>query len=214
MADKGGDSASGTVSAGLDAVESGLDGSGTPQRGGQLVYGLEAEATKGYCLPQSELAISGMQVARSLYDTLTVPDAKGGYAPYLAKTVTPSADYRTWTIFRNQPGEDPDMNRVWWYDGSTNPVNFGRFDDPIIDRALDTGRQTADKGKRRAGYEAINRQFAKEVWNVYLWFTPWTVAEAANVHGILGPNLPGDGGPPSVRLVTGHSLLGIWIDRR
>ncbi len=37
--------------------------------------------------------------------------------------------------FRNQPGEDPDMNRVWWYDGSTNPVNFGRFDDPIIDRA-------------------------------------------------------------------------------
>src|SRR3954451_15129004 len=80
-----------------DPTESGLP-SGKPQRGGQLVYGLEAEATKGYCLPESELSISGMQVARAIYDTLTVPDAKGGYAPYLAKAVVSSDGARTWTI--------------------------------------------------------------------------------------------------------------------
>lgn len=537
--DKGdGETSLSSTAGALEPIESGLGDAGTPKRGGQLVYGLEAEAAKGYCLPQSELAISGMQVARAIYDTLTVPNAKGGYAPYLAKAVTPSNDYRTWTIvlrsgitfhdgtkldanvvknnldafrgkypgrspllfsfvfqdvdtvsvvneltvevttkvpwvafpaalygsgrigmmaqaqldaddkgcanqpigtgpfsfvswspnvalrvkrnpgywqeapdgkpypylnaiefrpmansdarvaalqqgelnmlhtstasdvadnlsrlqtdgainllvssdhtetaylmmntasdvfasleprlavahaidrkklnelsnkglpilangpfapgvmghldntgnatfdlaaakkavaklkadgkptkfrfvtsngpaairqaeiqramletagfevtlevanesdliskviageydlaaFRNQPGEDPDMNRVWWY-GPPNPVNFGRFEDPVINKALDTGRQSADRDKRQAAYETVNRQFAKQVWNVYLWFSPWAVAEAANVHGILGPNLPGDGGPPAARLVTGHSLLGVWIDR-
>ena len=112
--------------------------------------------------------------------------------------------------FRNQPGEDPDMNSIWWY-GDDNPVNFGRFSDPAIDAALDTGRTSPDEDERRAAYEAVNEQFAKEVWNVWLWHAPWAVAEAAEVHGILGPDLPGDGGTPSGRLVTGHSLLGIWI---
>jgi peptide/nickel transport system substrate-binding protein len=112
--------------------------------------------------------------------------------------------------FRNQPGEDPDMNHIWWY-GTANPVNFGRFDDPVINENLDLARSNPDEEVRRDAYEAINRQFAEEVWNVWLWHAPWAVAEAPNVHGILGPELPGEGGAPSGRLVTGHSLLGIWI---
>jgi peptide/nickel transport system substrate-binding protein len=112
--------------------------------------------------------------------------------------------------FRNQPGEDPDMNYIWWY-GTANPVNFGRFDDPVINENLDLARSEPDPEARRAAYEAVNEQFAKEVWNVWLWHAPWAVAEAANVHGVLGPELPGEGGAPSGRLVTGHSLLGIWI---
>ncbi|HWJ98750.1 MAG TPA: ABC transporter substrate-binding protein, partial [Acidimicrobiales bacterium] len=122
-----------------------------------------------------------------------------------------SGDYEI-AAFRNQPGEDPDMDYIWWY-GEDNPVNFGRFDDPVIDKNLDTGRSDPDRTVRREAYEAINRQFAKQVWNVWLWHSPWAVAEASNVHGILGPDLPGDEGPPSARLVTGHSLLGVWIDQ-
>ncbi len=114
--------------------------------------------------------------------------------------------------FRNQPGEDPDMDYIWWY-GKDNPVNFGRFDDPVINKNLDTGRSNPDPDARRKAYEAINRQFAKQAWNVWLWHSPWAVAEASNVHGILGPDLPGEAGPPSARLVTGHSLLGVWISR-
>lgn len=112
--------------------------------------------------------------------------------------------------FRNQPGEDPDMDYIWWY-GEDNPVNFGRFNDPVINKNLDTGRRNPDPDVRRKAYEAINRQFAKQVWNVWLWHSPWAVAEASNVHGILGPDLPADEGAPSARLVTGHSLLGVWI---
>ena len=114
--------------------------------------------------------------------------------------------------FRNQPGEDPDMNTIWWY-GQDNPVNFGRFHDDVIDENLDTGRSDPDPEVRREAYEAINEQFGEQVWNVWLWHAPWAVAEASNVHGILGPDLPGEGGAPSGRLVTGHSLLGLWIDR-
>lgn len=122
-----------------------------------------------------------------------------------------SGDYEL-ASFRNQPGEDPDMDHIWWY-GDSNPVNFGRFDDPVINANLDKARSNPDPKARQAAYEAINRQFAKQVWNVWLWFAPWAVAESANVHGVLGPELPGGAGPPSSRLVTGHSLLGLWIDR-
>ena len=71
---------------------------GTPVYGGTLKYGLEAETADGWCLPEAQLAISGIMVARSIYDTLTRPDANGEYQPWLAQSVTPSNDYKTWTI--------------------------------------------------------------------------------------------------------------------
>ncbi|MEZ5178415.1 MAG: ABC transporter substrate-binding protein [Acidimicrobiales bacterium] len=122
-----------------------------------------------------------------------------------------AGDYEL-VAFRNQPGEDPDANYNWWY-GKGNPVNFGRFDDPTINAALDKGRTSPDPKARKAAYEAVNRQFAKQAYNVYLWYAPWAVAESPDVHGILGPPLPDepDADPPT-RLVTGHPLLGIWID--
>ena len=70
-----------------------------PQRGGQLVYGLEAEVSdKGYCLPEAELAISGMQVARALYDTLTVPTPRAATCPTSPRRWSTTTTYRTWTI--------------------------------------------------------------------------------------------------------------------
>ena len=73
-------------------------GAGPPQYGGRMVYGLEAETTNGWCLPEAQLAIAGIQVARSIYDTLTVPDGEGGFQPFLAESVEPNADYTQWTI--------------------------------------------------------------------------------------------------------------------
>ncbi len=69
-----------------------------PTEGGSITYALEAETTGGYCLPEAQLAIAGIQVARSIYDTLTVPDSKGDYVPFLAQAVTPNTDYTKWTI--------------------------------------------------------------------------------------------------------------------
>ncbi|MCP4436202.1 MAG: ABC transporter substrate-binding protein [Actinomycetia bacterium] len=78
----------------------GSDGAaaGTPVAGGDLVYGLEAETSGGWCLPEAQLAISGIQVARTIYDTLTAPNEDDEYVPFLAESVEPNEDFTQWTI--------------------------------------------------------------------------------------------------------------------
>jgi len=84
-------------SAGDDSTQAGADG-GTPVPGGSLTYGIEAETSGGWCLPEANLALAGIQVARAVYDTLTLPNADGEYVPYLSKSVTPNATFDEWTI--------------------------------------------------------------------------------------------------------------------
>ena len=71
---------------------------GKPVQGGSLTYGLEAETLGGWCLPDAQLAAGGIQVEQAVYDTLTVPNDKGEFVPYLAKSVTSSNDLKTWTV--------------------------------------------------------------------------------------------------------------------
>lgn len=71
---------------------------GDPTPGGSVVYALEAENDEGWCLPEAQLAISGIQVARAIYDTLTVPNEDGEFVPYLAESVEPNDDFTEWTI--------------------------------------------------------------------------------------------------------------------
>ena len=71
---------------------------GDPVRGGSITMGIEAETGDGWCLQEAQLAISGIMVARTIYDTLTVPNADGEYVPYLAEDVQPNDDYTQWTI--------------------------------------------------------------------------------------------------------------------
>jgi ABC-type transport system substrate-binding protein len=134
-------------------------------------------------------------------------------------------------VFRNFPGDDPDANYVWWYgkgsDGTgTNLVNFNGFDDAEINRNLDEGRTNPDAAARKKAYEAITRRFADQAYNIWLWDVVWAVAERPNVHGVLGPPLPGDdpsqpgetstsdpNRQPTPGLATGHSLLGLWVEK-
>lgn len=87
---------------GGEGDSSGSDGDdaelGAPTPGGSVVYALEAETTSGWCLPEGSLAISGIQVARAIYDTLTIPDENADYQPYLAQTLEPNEDYTVWTM--------------------------------------------------------------------------------------------------------------------
>lgn len=69
-----------------------------PQHGGSLTFSLEASTDQGWCIPEAQLAISGIQVARSVYDTLTVPDGEGNFQPHLAESVEPNDDYTVWDI--------------------------------------------------------------------------------------------------------------------
>ncbi len=70
---------------------------GTPKTGGTLAYGLEAE-TDGFNPTVNRWAISGTQVGLAVYDPLVALDADGKAQPYLAQSLEPSNDYKTWTV--------------------------------------------------------------------------------------------------------------------
>lgn len=76
----------------------GSDRKSAPVPGGSITYGLEAETTGGWCLPEAQLAAGGTEVAQAIYDTLTVPNASGHFVPYLAKSIDHNKDSTQWTI--------------------------------------------------------------------------------------------------------------------
>ena len=83
----------GTISVGTVAtVGAGESGSK------EIVWGLEAETTSGYCLPNACAVAAGIQVATAVYDSLMAINSKGEYVPYLAESFTPNATFDEWTI--------------------------------------------------------------------------------------------------------------------
>jgi peptide/nickel transport system substrate-binding protein len=112
--------------------------------------------------------------------------------------------------WRNHPGGDPDEQYVWWK-SAPNPINFGRFKDPEIDKLLDEGRTTPDEAQREQIYDDLNRRFGEQVHNIWLWYTPWTVATAPDVHGTLGE------GPTSADpfpgLAVGNPTAYMWVEQ-
>jgi peptide/nickel transport system substrate-binding protein len=109
--------------------------------------------------------------------------------------------------FRNHPGGDPDSQYVWWHSGS--PVNFGRINDPVIDDLLDRGRVETDAKKRAAIYKQLNLRFAKELYNLWVWYTLWANATQPNVHGVAGPPLPDGHGKPNALFAGVIPVVGI-----
>jgi len=111
--------------------------------------------------------------------------------------------------WQNHPGGDPDREYVWWQ--STYPTNFGRIHDEEIDRLLAEGRVTADAGERQRIYEDLNRRFAEQVYNVWIYYPVWSVGTATDVHGVMGQGP--DGGEPFPGLATGHPVETLWVER-
>ncbi len=94
----------------------------------------------------------------------------------------------------NHPGGDPDTQYAWWHGGS--PVNFGRIDDPEIDRLLDEGRVETDPDTRVEIYKDLNRRFQEELYNLWAWYALWAIGYQNDVGGVKGPPLPDGGGKP------------------
>jgi peptide/nickel transport system substrate-binding protein len=112
--------------------------------------------------------------------------------------------------FRNHPQTDPDAQYVWWRSGS--PINFGRINDPEVDRLLDAGRVETDPEKRAVIYEDLNRRFAEGLWNLWSWYTVWAVAAKPEIMDVLGAPLP-DGAGKSAFLGGFVAVAGEWRRR-
>jgi peptide/nickel transport system substrate-binding protein len=129
-------------------------------------------------------------------------------------------------LWRNFPGGDPDTLYVWWKSTIPNQqgqevrntVNFGRINNPEIDRALDEGRTSSDPARRKAAYEAIGKAFAKNAYNIWGWLSLWAFPGKSSLNGLVGPDLPGanaagDGGSRGVPIASVQPVLGIWVSQ-
>jgi peptide/nickel transport system substrate-binding protein len=110
--------------------------------------------------------------------------------------------------FRNHPGGDPDTNYVWWHSGL--PTNFGRINDPEIDRLLDEGRQESDPTKRVEIYKDLNRRFQQQLYNLWSWYSIWAAGTQNDVRGVKGPKLPGGGGRPYSLFAGAVPVAGLY----
>jgi peptide/nickel transport system substrate-binding protein len=70
--------------------------------GGKIVYGITAE-TNGWNAATNQWAASGLQVARTMFDTLTAFDEFGTIHPYFAQSFDHNADFTEW-MFTIRPG--------------------------------------------------------------------------------------------------------------
>ena len=68
-----------------------------PKKGGSLTFGVDAEES-GFDPTQARFDEVGVMYARTVFDPLTIVLANGDWAPYLAESVIPNADYTAWTI--------------------------------------------------------------------------------------------------------------------
>jgi peptide/nickel transport system substrate-binding protein len=71
---------------------------GTPKPGGKLVYGLEADTSSPWTPQSAVCAISCHMVMRSVFDTLTLPNAKTEVEGNLLESFDHNADYTEWTL--------------------------------------------------------------------------------------------------------------------
>ncbi len=71
--------------------------SAQPKVGGSLVLGTTAEE-QGFNAATDRFDNVGVMHARTVFDPLTIVTADGGWAPYLARSLTPDPGYTSWTI--------------------------------------------------------------------------------------------------------------------
>jgi peptide/nickel transport system substrate-binding protein len=101
--------------------------------------------------------------------------------------------------WRQHNGYVVDNQYVFWHSSMALPpgqlaLNFGRLKDPVIDAALDDAHVTPDPAKGEADAEAVNRQFAKECWNIPISWQVWGLVSKPTVHGLDGATFPGGTG--------------------
>ena len=76
-------------------------------------------------------------------------------------------------LWRNHPGDDPDVQYLWWNTGSL--VNFGKIDDPTAAGAARPGRAASrDAGQAQGDLpERQQGMFAKQLYNVSACYVDW-----------------------------------------
>ena len=133
---------------------------------------------------------------------------------YIGLALSGTYNVQQW---RNHSGLDPDQQRLWWQKASASPIgklalNFGRFQDDVIDGALQTIKSNPDPAARKAAAETINKRFGEQVYNWWWSWTLWGVATQKYVNGVEANVLPDGTKGIGLAFAGRHQLNEIWCD--
>ncbi len=144
----------------------------------------------------------------------TIPLAQIEQGQFIVTALLGDFEMFAW---RNHGGVDPDSQRIWWHSETADPpgalaLNFGRISDPVIDENLDIIRASEDEAEVTEAAEAINRQFADQVYNLWSSWTTWGIAKDPAVNGLDSFVLPN--GSPEIYgngIGGSHQVSQLWI---
>jgi peptide/nickel transport system substrate-binding protein len=99
--------------------------------------------------------------------------------------------------WRNHAGLKVDQQSFWWNSTAAAPdgglaLNFGRVRDKVVDANLAIARSDPDTAKRQAAAEAVNKQMAKECYQIPIGHTLWGTPHNPKLNG-LGDTTAPDG---------------------
>ncbi|HXY44575.1 MAG TPA: ABC transporter substrate-binding protein [Acidimicrobiales bacterium] len=112
-----------------------------------------------------------------------------------------------WRQFANI---DPDLNYVFW-SSTGGAIDFSRNDDPIIDAALDTARQTTDPATRIQAYQTVADRFAVDL--PYIWASRdvWSIGASTSLQNWNNPTtVTGARGCPMISGIIWPTEM--WLD--
>ena len=97
--------------------------------------------------------------------------------------------------WRNHAGVYADGQYYWWHSANAAPdgglaLNFGRIRDPIVDKGLETARSGKTEEERIKGAEDVNREMAKQCYQIPTSWTLWGTPHLPKVQGIGSWILP------------------------
>jgi peptide/nickel transport system substrate-binding protein len=113
-----------------------------------------------------------------------------------------------------------DQNNFWWNsrsatkDGEGIALNFARIRDPIVDSNLAIARSDPDPAKRQAAAEAVNRQMAKECYQIPYSHTLWGTMHKTAIQGLGEATLPdGTVARDGTDFGGWFSTSSLWLDK-
>ena len=97
--------------------------------------------------------------------------------------------------WRQHAGFKVDEQNFWWNSKSYAPdgglsLNFDRIQDPIVDSNLATARSDPDPAARQAAAEAINKEMAKQCYQIPVSYALWAVLSTPKLQGIGETTMP------------------------
>lgn len=115
-----------------------------PQSGGSIIVGTSSEVD-GFDPLSSQWSGPAYQIGRAIYDPLIAMDEQGHWQPYLAKSITPNADFTVWTFelrpditFHNGEKLDADALALFFEKSTTSPLSSQGYPEaPVVTKTGD-----------------------------------------------------------------------------